>query len=521
MKPSIKLNKIPSITPPPGSVSAIPTSVTFLFDTADNGAVKARFNWVTSDMTILHSVLKYAKKDGFNGIFTETIIGESFPIDQRDLYETFMGNDKNEVQLTPIISHKAESLELEPDTEYVYSVGDGGVHVTDTTNLPSFRTPAANIDEFSFLWITDSQESGIDVETAYRKYEHFMGRAVKTAMKNHPNIDFIISTGDNVDFGFDTKLWDAYYYALQPYLYNTPYYSATGNHEYEGNPRITGSWESIDPYMVTAKGRINVPKNGPAYKGAGTNGLEPIAKGAIKQRLDGNTYYFEYGDAIFLVLDYSDNISNIDETGDKGFSFSSDKVIKDQLDWMKSVLKEKDKKWRIVAMHHGPYLGRLAQPEYWKTVTDAFDESGIDVVLSGHDHLYLRSKLMNNNQVTTVPGTGTTYITGGTAGSGFDALYGHNNDIAETYTEKYTDWVVSSYHVIDVNGSGISITSKGIKMLPIDGVTEQQEDNASAFKEDENGYRDLDVSSKVVLTNTPRTKNLSSWKYPNPPVEQP
>ena len=502
-------------------VTAIPTSVTFLFDTTNNGAVTARFNWVTSDMTIHNSVLNYAKKDGFNGTFTETMIGESTPIDQRDLFETFTGQNKNEVQLIPIISHKAVSGVLEPDTEYVYSVGDGGVNVTDTVNPPSFRTPAADVDEFSFLWITDAQGSGIDVETVYRKYEHYLGRAVKTAFNHHPNLDFILSTGDNVDFGFDTKAWGAYYNALQPYLYNIPYYSATGNHEYEGNPKITGSWDSIDPYMVTAKGRINVPKNGPAYRGAGTNGLEPIATGSIKQRLDGNTYYFEYGDAILFVLDYSDNISNIDETGDKGFSFDSDKAINAQLDWMKSILKTNEKKWRIVAMHHGPYLGRLAQPKYWETVTEAFDESGIDVVISGHDHLYLRTKLMNNNQVTTIPGTGTTYITGGTAGSEFGTLYGQYNNIAETYTDKYIDWVVSSYHVIDVNDSGISITSKGIKMLPIDGVTEQQEDHEDAFKEDENGYRDLDVSSKVVLTNTPRTRNLSSWEYPNTPVEQP
>ena len=167
-------------------VTAIPTSVTFLFDTTNNEAVTARFNWVTSDMTIHNSVLNYAKKDGFNGTFTETMIGESTPIDQRDLFETFTGQNKNEVQLIPIISHKAVTGVLEPDTEYVYSVGDGGVNVTDTVNPPSFRTPADDVDEFSFLWITDAQGSGIDVETVYRKYEHYLGRAVKTAFNHHP-----------------------------------------------------------------------------------------------------------------------------------------------------------------------------------------------------------------------------------------------------------------------------------------------------------------------------------------------
>ncbi|TDF98654.1 S-layer homology domain-containing protein [Paenibacillus piri] len=510
------------LTPPPGSISAIPTSVTFLFDTADKEGLKARFNWVTSDMEINTSVLNYAKKEGFNGTFTNTIIGEAAPIDQRDLYEMFTGQYKNEVQLTPVISHRAASGVLEPDTEYVYSVGDGGANVIDTANPPSFKTPAANVDQFSFLWITDPQESGVDVETVYGKYDKYMGRAVREAFTNpkHPSIDFILSTGDNVDFGFDTKEWDAYYNAMQPYLYSTPYYSSTGNHEYEGNPGITGSWDSIDPYMVTAKGRINVPKNGPAYRGAGTDGLKPSVTGAIKQRLDGNTYYYEYGDAIFFVLDYSPDTSNVDETGDKGYSLNSDKAIKAELDWMKSVLKTNDKKWKFVAMHQSPYNGRFAQPQYWRTVTDAFDECGIDVVISGHDHLYLRSKLMNNNQVATIPGTGTTYITGATAGNQFGTLYGQFNPVTGTYTEKYTDWVVSGYHIIDVNATGISITSEGIKMLPKDGVTKQEEGRESDFKEDENGFRNLDVSSKVVITNTPRAKNLGSWEYPNPPVEQ-
>ena len=53
----------------------------------------------------------------------------------------------------------------------------------------------------------------------------------------------------------------------------------------------------------------------------------------------------------------------------------------------------------------------MANPvESW---TNAFDEAGVDVVLSGHDHIYVRSKLYANgaNIEPQTYGNGTTYIT--------------------------------------------------------------------------------------------------------------
>ena len=90
---------------------------------------------------------------------------------------------------------------------------------------------------------------------------------------------------------------------------------------------------------------------------------------------------------------------------------SSSAQRKAQQDWMKSVVKQNPTKWRVAVMHKTLFGYRMANPvEAW---TNAFDEAGIDVVLSGDDHIYVRSKLYANgaNIEQQTYGKGTTYIT--------------------------------------------------------------------------------------------------------------
>ena len=70
---------------------------------------------------------------------------------------------------------------------------------------------------------------------------------------------------------------------------------------------------------------------------------------------------------------------------------SSASQIKAQQDWMKSVVKQNPTKWRVAVIHKSLFGYRMANPvASWTT---AFDEAGIDVVLAGHDHIYVRTKL--------------------------------------------------------------------------------------------------------------------------------
>ena len=100
----------------------------------EEGKYIARFNWVTPTTTKT-TQLYYAKKSDFEsngGKFTNVVVGTNNTVDLSSALEnanyTGAGTDYS---IEPVQSHKAETAVLEPDTEYVYSVGDGATNVTD------------------------------------------------------------------------------------------------------------------------------------------------------------------------------------------------------------------------------------------------------------------------------------------------------------------------------------------------------------------------------------------------------
>ncbi len=75
----------------------------------------------------------------------------------------------------------------------------------------------------------------------------------------------------------------------------------------------------------------------------------------------------------------------------------------------------------IVGMHRSFYGSTYASDSVnvrnlWLKL---FDRYGVDLVLSGHDHVYARSYKMYNNQISNDPIRGTTYIIGGSGGPKF------------------------------------------------------------------------------------------------------
>ncbi len=83
-----------------------------------------------------------------------------------------------------------------------------------------------------------------------------------------------------------------------------------------------------------------------------------------------------------------------------------------------------DAKWRVVTMHHNPYSASLSDGEYseervlFSALYDCYD---IDLVLSGHDHLYSRTEAMYGGKK--AEGEGTVYVQSSSAsGSNYDPL---------------------------------------------------------------------------------------------------
>ena len=210
------------------------------------------------------------------------------------------------------------------------------------------------------------------------------GKALEQAFTDFPDASFILSSGDQVSYAFDTAQWDGFFEGNADKFARVPLYLAVGNHEYDGaGNRMVGrqknSWDSVDPTLQNLLGRYNPPKNGASFYGGG-DGTERMVSGLDKMQFESSNYYYVYGDTLFMVMDYQDQ--------------SSTAQRKAQQDWMKSVVKQNPTKWRVAVMHKTLFGYRMANPvEAWTT---AFDEAGVDVVLSGHDHIYVRSKLYAN-----------------------------------------------------------------------------------------------------------------------------
>ena len=79
-------------------------------------------------------------------------------------------------------------------------------------------------------------------------------------------------------------------------------------------------------------------------------------------------------------------------------------LSKDQMEWLKQDAAQSDAQWKIVALHKAPYSNGSHFDDddviqLRKELSTLMPELGIDVVLQGHDHVYLRTGVMNNNEV--------------------------------------------------------------------------------------------------------------------------
>ncbi|MFC4306699.1 S-layer homology domain-containing protein [Cohnella boryungensis] len=468
------------ITQPIGGGTA-PTSVTFLFDSfkQESGKYIARFNWVTPTATTA-TQLYYAKKSDFEsngGKFTNVVVGTNSAVDLSGAISQANYNSAGTAySVAAVQSHKAETAVLEPGTEYVYSVGDGAANVTNVGSPAGFTTPASNLDTFDFIWVTD-------VHAARNNNDGHNDKALNQAFDDYPNASFILSSGDQVTYGFDTSEWDGFFESNADHLARVPLYMGTGNHEYDGAGNSwapNNSWNPVDPTLQNLLGRYNPPKNGASFYGGG-DGTQRMVAGIDKLQFESSNYYFVYGDTLFLMMDYQDQ--------------SSSAQIKAQQDWMKSVVKQNPTKWRVAVMHKSLFGYRMANPvASW---TNAYDEAGIDVVLMGHDHVYVRTKLYANGAALEpqIYGNGTTYITS----------YSGNNDRRGTYYTKdpanvaYVDVraIGPGYSNVSISPTEIRVTSKG---FDTNGTLVMGDDDA-------------------LVTNTPRTPNLSAWTYPAVPQD--
>jgi len=292
--------------------------------------------------------------------------------------------------------HKAVVDGLGADTQYVYRVGDGNGNVSAAG---SFRTAAGAGDDTSFLVFGDSQAGDL------AGFE-LWGDTFAAAAAAHPEAEFALHVGDIVDNGFKEKEWNWWFDTAEEQLLNMTIVPAVGNHE------VTGTKENGD-FLA----HFNNPQNGVA-------GLE------------GSNYSFDYEDIHFAVL-------------------NSEYKFAEQKEWLRADLAATDKKWKVVLFHRGPYGSMYDSSHIREHWVPALDEYDVDLVVNGHDHIYLRTHSMKGNEIA-AENEGTTYVIPGSTGPKF---YG----LTERPWQKVVDAEQTQmYASVKVDGDTLTMTTKTV-----------------------------------------------------------
>ncbi len=248
-------------------------------------------------------------------------------------------------------NHKVVATGLKKGTTYYYRLGSLENDVWG--NVGSFFTDNGD-KSFTFIALTDVQASSNENFEAASKV---MGAAVKT----FPKAELVINMGDFVN---DCTNEEWQYYSANFGKYNDKLTIApvAGNHEGNITNKLNVGWFDTTFNLEGADGLLN-----------GTNGT---------------FYSFDYGNAHFCMLNTNDMYP----------------MTEAQRNWIINDLTASDAQWKIVVTHRAPYSAgkNINKPDtvlLREVLIEIMDQTDVDLVLSGHDHMYMRTKQVKGDAV--------------------------------------------------------------------------------------------------------------------------
>ena len=329
--------------------------------------------------------------------------------------------------------HEATMTGLEPDTEYAYRVGSDRRGYSEQRTF----TTGTDGDSWSFLAMADAQ---IGVDTKIAEQSAAWNKAVNTATGEHPDSEFIMHLGDQVE-GWGAPVKQLEEFTAPEKLQEYRLAVLKGNHE-----TYTLDRHFQDTYFLP-------------------NEVDDTAN-----------YFFNYNNVLFIGLD-------------------GNRASKADIDVHAKFVNETiaahggDADWVIVGIHHAPFSQGTHYTdkdvvELRNSLTPKLSEAGVDLVLSGHDHIYTRTHLMNG--VAPV-------IPAGASKSG-DILIPEDNEVL--YVTSTTATGGKYYDFQDENGT----THPNVRE---ENVTDLAHKSTARWRQDYNpDYTSIDVSSDSLKLTT-------------------
>ncbi|HEY42752.1 MAG TPA: metallophosphoesterase family protein [Anaerolineae bacterium] len=167
--------------------------------------------------------------------------------------------------------------------------------------------------------------------------------------------DFALHVGDLVNIGWNEAQWDEFFRIEKEFLAHVPLFPTLGNHETESK------------YYFE---RFFLPGNE-------------------------RWYSVSYGPVRIICLQI-DGIAKFDE-------------VSEQYQWLEQILKKNTQPWLFVFFHKPPYSAEYEGPEEGhirSRLTPLFEQHGVKLVFSGHNHNYQRSYVNGITYIVTGGGGG-------------------------------------------------------------------------------------------------------------------
>ena len=332
--------------------------------------------------------------------------GDEFPKDYE--YDRFT----SATDYGGVFSFKAKLTDLEYNTEYVYRLRNG-----DTVSENFYFKTDGPDEGFDFIFVGDAQigaSGNVATDTAHWK------NTLNLATAMYPDAKLLVSAGDQTDSAANDEQFKAF---LSPEQLQTLALAPTiGNHEcYE---------DDFSKYYSFPNKSVDGYSNGSTEAG-------------------GN-YFYRYQNALFIHLN-TNNLSAYEH------GLTIDAAIKAY----------PDVNWKFIVMHQSLFSGGgnfekdpliMAREQ----LVPLFTQYDIDVVLSGHDHIYSRSHIISEGYTVNKCGSSVTdpdgilYLTAGSASA---SKYYGAMDAAKAPHSAITVTRKTAFTAIEVSESSFKLTT--------------------------------------------------------------
>ena len=291
------------------------------------------------------------------------------PTDSRVRYGANLSQQTIDNQQTT--EHIVTILGLQPATQYPYVVGTSGKDLSPEDASYFVKTaPAFGSNDPVRMWVLG--DFGTGSERQKQAYDSF-----KAASQNR-RPDLWVWLGDNAysngkDDEFQRTVFDYY----PEHLRNLPFYATPGNHDYH---------DDVNDFNIPYYALTTHPKAGEA--------------GGVPS-----------GTSSYYAVDYGPvHLISLDSFGNEAGKYRLWDTTGTQIQWLKKDLAANrdagtKRPWTIIIFHHPPYTqgSRNSDTEQdlilnRERLTPIFERYNVDLVLSGHSHIYERTYQMRGHR---------------------------------------------------------------------------------------------------------------------------